>query len=174
MQRTNLPAASKRRRPARADAAQQGVTLIEVLIAVLVLSIGMLGIALVQTRALANNNSSMARSMAVVASYSILEAMRADRAAAIAGAYNTPLGGIKANACPTGTSTQAAIQLANWCNELAATLGDLATTIGQISCTAVGTAPTQSADCTVTIQYDDSRIGAGGTSTQTVQTKTRL
>jgi len=177
MRRTNPPAASKEEGDCHlATPAQRGFTLVEVLVAVLVLSVGLLGIALVQTRSLSNNNSSMARSMAVIASYSILEAMRSDRAAAIAGTYNTPTGGLKANACPTDTSTQAALQLANWCNELASpTLGgNLASTIGQISCTAVGSAPTQAADCTVTIQYDDSRIGAGGTTTQNVQTKTRL
>src|SRR3546814_2019651 len=59
---------------------QRGVGMIEVLVSVLVLSVGLLGIALVQTRALANNNSSMGRSLATVATYSILEAIRADRA----------------------------------------------------------------------------------------------
>src|SRR3546814_15356356 len=59
---------------------QRGVGMIEVLVSVLVLSVGLLGIALVQTRALANKTSSMGRSLATVATYSILEAIRADRA----------------------------------------------------------------------------------------------
>src|SRR3546814_19309439 len=59
---------------------QRGVGMIEVLVSVLVLSVGLLGIALVQTRALANNTSSMGRSLATVATYTILDAIRADRA----------------------------------------------------------------------------------------------
>ncbi|MGA7979666.1 MAG: type IV pilus modification protein PilV [Chromatiaceae bacterium] len=68
--------------------AQTGVGL-EVLIAVVVLSIGFLGMAALQARALANNNSAMMHTQVTVPSYSILDAMRADRANALAGGYNT-------------------------------------------------------------------------------------
>lgn len=151
----NMP----RQRPFR----QRGVGLIEVLIAVLILSIGLLGIALVQTRALSNNNSSMARSMAIVASYAILDAMRADRTSALGGAYN---GTVAANACPQA-GTLAQQQLRSWCSQLGATLGAVSTTTGVVNCAASG-------DCTVTIQFDDSRVGAGGSSSQQVVTKGML
>ena len=85
---------------------QAGVGLIEVLVAVLVLSIGFLGIAALQAMSLSTNNSAMARSMATIASYSIMDAMRADIANAKAGAYNTSTA-LKATACPTDTSTLA-------------------------------------------------------------------
>jgi type IV pilus assembly protein PilV len=130
---------------------QGGVGLIEILVAVLVLSIGALGIALMQTRALANNNSSMSRSMAVVMSYSILEAMRADRANAEAGAYNAT---VVADSCPTDASTLANYQLQQWCANLGQTLGAYSTTQGTVACTG--------GNCTITVQYDDSRIGTGG------------
>ena len=130
----------------------------------LVLAIGLLGIALVQTRSLSSNNSSMSRSMAIMASYSILEAMRADRANATGGGYNTS---VAANSCPaTGTSV-AAQQLNNWCVELGQALGAVASTTGAVRCDGVGT-------CTITLTYDDSRIGVGGTATQTVVTKSIL
>ncbi|HCO43738.1 MAG TPA: type IV pilus modification protein PilV [Gammaproteobacteria bacterium] len=149
------------RRTACSPYHQHGVGLIEVLVSVLVLSIGLLGIAWVQTRALSSNNSSMARSMAVVASYSILDALRADRVNATA--YN---GTVTTNACPDpGTLVQT--QLSNWCNELAAALGAVANTTGEVTCAADG-------ECTITITYDDSRIGAGGNATQTVVTKGML
>ena len=61
---------------------QAGVGLIEVLIAVLVLSVGFLGIAALQARSLSMNNSSMARSMATIGTYSMLDAMSADLASA--------------------------------------------------------------------------------------------
>lgn len=133
---------------------QRGVGLIEVLVAVLVLSIGFLGMAALEARSLTNNNSAMARSMATIASYSILDAMRADLTNAKAGSYNTATP-IKADACPAASSTLASVQLAHWCGQLAATLGASATTTGSINCTATG-------DCTVTVQFDDSRANAGG------------
>ena len=72
------PAALAARRIGRLHA-QSGVGLIEVLVAVLVLSIGFLGIAALQAMSLSTNNSDMARSMATIASYSIMDAMRADQ-----------------------------------------------------------------------------------------------
>jgi len=152
-------------------AAQSGVGLIEVLIAVLVLSIAFLGIAALQAMSLSTNNSAMARSMATIASYSILDAMRADIASARSGAYNTK---VTANACPAGTSgTLASAQIYQWCTSQLGnkSLGAVASTKGEIACNAVGTA---SADCTITITFDDSRAGAGGTSNQQVVTRAML
>ncbi|WP_370304873.1 type IV pilus modification protein PilV [Sinimarinibacterium flocculans] len=143
---------------------ERGVGLIEVLVSVLVLSIGLLGIAWVQTRALSNNNSSMARSMAVVASYSILDAMRADRVRAMAGDYD--VADMAANNCPAAGSL-AQTQLRNWCLELGATLGAVASTKGTVDCDTEG-------ECTITVTFDDSRIGEGGTGSQTVVTKGML
>lgn len=136
--------------------------MIEVLVSVLVLSVGLLGIALVQTRALANNNSSMGRSMATVATYSILEAIRADRA-------NLPDYSdisVDGGSCETGGSTLHEQQINAWCKELADTLGAVDTTIGTVSC--------DDDDCTVTVQYDDSKVGVGGSSVQQVVTRTLL
>jgi type IV pilus modification protein PilV len=143
---------------------QAGVGLIEVLIAVLVLSIGFLGMAALQAKSLSTNNSAMSRSMATIASYSILDAMRADRANALAGAYD---GTVTANACPTTTGTLAQTQLGDWCSQLAQNLGPLATTTGKVKCSGTG-------DCTITIQFDDSRAGAGGSNAQQVITKAML
>ncbi len=68
-----------------ASAPQRGVGLIEVLISLLVLSIGMLGLAGLQLFSLRNNQGAMERSMAVVETHSIADAMRADRVNALAG-----------------------------------------------------------------------------------------
>jgi len=156
---TSLPVASKRCRSSlNGLRVQRGAGLIEVLVAVVILSIGLLGISFVQARALSNNNSSMGRSMAVVASYSILEAMRVDRDNAIAAAlpYN---GTVVANNCPTDVSTLANAQLSAWCVELRNRFSAVSTTTGTVNCNTTGI-------CTITIQFDDSRGGAGlGTST---------
>lgn len=140
---------------------QAGVGLIEVLIAVLVLSIGFLGIAALQARSLSMNNSSMARSVATIDSYSILDAMRADLASAQSGAYNKT---VKANACPTDTSTLANAQLAQWCGQLAAGLGASSSTTGTIKCTGL------LGDCTVTVSFDDSKSKSASTDTTGTQT----
>lgn len=144
--------------------AQRGVGLIEVLIAVLVISIGVLGLAGLQMRALADNGSSMNRSAATAASYSILEAMRLDRAVALAGTYN---GTVATNACPAVGTTLKEFQLNNWCSrQLTNFLGAVSTTTGTINCSATG-------DCTITIQFDDSK-STGGVSNQTLITKAAI
>jgi type IV pilus assembly protein PilV len=169
-------------RPCSAAIAQSGVGLIEVLIAVLVLSIAFLGIAALQAVSLSTNNSAMARSMATVASYSILDAMRADIVNAKAGKYNgtvaaataaVPASGATvaapANpaACPATGTTLAAFQLSRWCGQLSTSLGATTNTTGKINCTSAG-------ECTVTITFDDSRAGVGGSSSQQVITKAML
>jgi len=147
--------------------AQSGVGLIEVLVAVLVLSIGFLGVAALQVMSLSTNNSAMARSMAVVASYSILDAMRADIVNARAGSYDTGTTPIKASACPAAGTTMATMQLNLWCGELGKRLGAAATTTGAIKCSSTG-------DCTVTITFDDSRAGVGSSSSQQIVTRGML
>ena len=150
---------------------QSGVGLIEVLVAVLVLSIAFLGIAALQAMSLSTNNSAMARSMATIASYSILDAMRADFDTAKAGTYDrTGTSAVKASACPAGTGSLANAQISEWCGQLAQTLGAAATTTGDINCSTVG----DSVDCTVTITFDDSRAGVGGSSVQKVTTRAML
>ncbi|HEV2681805.1 MAG TPA: type IV pilus modification protein PilV [Rhodanobacter sp.] len=146
--------------------AQSGVGLIEVLVAVLVLSIAFLGIAALQAMSMSTNNSAMARSMATIDSYSILDAMRADLASATGGSYNTTTP-VKASACPAAGSTLATAQLNQWCTQLSHDLGAAATTTGGISCSGSG-------ECTITITFDDSRAGVGGGSNQQVITKAIL
>ena len=150
-------------------ATQSGVGLIEVLVAVLVLSIGFLSVAALQARSLSTNNSAMARSMATMASYSILDAMRADLTNAVGGAYN---GTIKANACPSASASLANSQLSQWCKTDLAQLGVSASTAGTITCTAAAGTPT--AYCTVTVQFDDSRAGLASSTAQQVVTKAML
>lgn len=155
----------------RRHSAQSGVGLIEVLIAVLVLSIGFLGIAALQAMSLSTNNSAMARSMATISSYSILDAMRADMGGARAGSYNrTGTGVVKANACPAASGSLAQDQLHQWCAQLAASLGPSESTTGGVDCSTAGAG----VYCTITITFDDSRSQTGGGDTQTVVTRAML
>lgn len=161
------PAMSRRRTSYNRRAGNAGVGLIEVLIAVLVMAIGLLGIAALQATGLRNSQSSLERSQAVISSYAILDAMRANLPAARAFAYNTAL------VCtpPTGnpSASLAANDLARWLQSVEGTLGD--DSCGQIQCVAV--AGSQARDCTVTVQWNDARGTEGAEEQQTV-TETRL
>ena len=71
---------------------QPGFTLVEVLIAVLVLSLGLLGLAGLQASSLRHNNSAAARGQATFLAYDIIDRMRANRTAALGGAYDSGYG----------------------------------------------------------------------------------
>lgn len=137
---------------------QYGTGLIETLITVLVLSVGLVGLATLEIRAIKNNHSALVRSMAVIQTYSISDAMRVDRAHAISGAFNLALNA----ATPTGSSF-AATALADWRQSLLALLGNGAT--GSIACN--GSA------CTVVVQWDDTRA-TQGSGTQQLQVEVQL
>lgn len=120
---------------------QKGVTMIEVLVAIVVLSIGLLGLAGLQSAGLTHNQSASFRSTATMMTYSILDSMRANRTAAINGSYNIALGASIAS----GSSIPEQ-DLSNWLNELALRLP-------------AGTGAINIAGnvITVTVQWDDSR-----------------
>jgi len=149
---------------------QRGVGLIEVLVALLILSLGMLGMAGLQANALKTNQSSYARTQAVMLSYYILDAMRADKAGATLLQYNTGvvtagvIGPICNSAAITGTLL-ADNTRKDWIESLKTNLGDLASTCGAIFCDSNGL-------CTIQITWDDSR--AGGLGAQRFETSSRL
>lgn len=93
----------------------RGFGLIEVLVAVLILSIGLLGLASLQTNGMRFNHTSYLRTQATVLTYDIVDAMRANRGAA--GKAETALGGAYQNVYtdgpPTGSSIAEA-DLRNW------------------------------------------------------------
>src|SRR3989304_2881609 len=63
------------------SASQKGFSLIEVLVALLILSIGLLGLAALQTTSLQYNTGSYLRTQATFLAYDILDRMRANSAA---------------------------------------------------------------------------------------------
>lgn len=68
--------------------AQAGVTMIEVLIALLIFAIGLLGVAGMQTLALKSTNNSNIRTLVNIHAYEIAERMRANMPAAEDGEYD--------------------------------------------------------------------------------------
>lgn len=95
---------------------QAGSSLLEVLIAIVIFSIGLLGLAGLQMTALKSNQSALSRSVAVGQAYEILDKMRANAPSAKEGQYDISLGAV-----PSG-STPAAVDLKGWTNQLASML----------------------------------------------------
>jgi len=123
----------------------RGFTLLEVLVAIVVLSIGLLGLAGLMASSLKNSHSAYQRTQATWLAYDALDRMRANRQIALAGGYNLALG-----ATPGG-SALAAIDLGEWDTALANTLpaGD-----GSIVVAAGGAVR-------IVVQWNDTR-GTGG------------
>lgn len=99
---------------------QRGATLIEVLIAVLILAIGLLGVAGLQITSIQSNHSAYYRTQATVLAEDLADRMRANRTAALGTAYvvNFPT----SSSSNSVSGTQAQKDLAEWLNSLASTL----------------------------------------------------
>lgn len=97
----------------------RGMTLVEVLVAVVVISVGLLGVAALQTVSLRNSQGSYLRTQATALADDIIDRMRANRTAALGSAYNIAYG---QTVTKTSTSTRAQIDLADWKTALATEL----------------------------------------------------
>ena len=73
-------------------ARSQGFSLLEVLVAVVIFAIGVLGLASLQTMAFETSNTAYFRTQATAFAYEIVDCMRANRQAALAGAYDRAIG----------------------------------------------------------------------------------
>jgi type IV pilus assembly protein PilV len=142
-----------------------GFTLVEVLVALLVISIGLLGVAKLVLAAVKANDSSYLRGQATALAYSILDDMRANHAYAVSnlgyvvgyGAYPDP--GFTCNGVAS-TCTPAQIaqyDLYIWKQQLSAasavTSGALPSGDGQIT---MNVSATGQVTATITVKWDDS------------------
>lgn len=101
---------------------QQGFTMIEVLIAMLILAIGLLGVAGVQTLSLKMNNNANIRSQISYYADNIVEVMRADVKGVKAGEYDN-IDSSKSTVCGSCTSGSVADQaVTQWNRELQANI----------------------------------------------------
>jgi len=166
---------SRGRKLYRRPASEQGMSLIEVMVAVLVMAIGLLGIAAMQTVALRNSQGSLERSQAVISAYAALEAMRANRDTALAGGYNT--GGFICTG--PGAGSLAAADTTAWINGWRTALGldaaDVNSGCGSISCNAA------TGICDIGLRWDESHASdaaagqrVAGSTARTFRTKVQL
>lgn len=71
---------------------QQGFTLLEVLVTMVVMALGLLGYAGLQVASLKNSASAYQRSQATILAYDMIDRMRANRSQAVGGTYNIAVG----------------------------------------------------------------------------------
>ena len=144
---------------------QSGFTLLEILVAMVVLSIGLLGLAGLMTTSMRDNLSASHRTQATWMAYDMIDRMRANRASAFAGTYNTPLAAPApcVAAAPATTLPAQTQDLEAWKSQLACVLpegaGSIAVDGGRVA--------------TIVIQWNDSR-GTQGVANQQFQVQTRL
>ncbi len=136
--------------PARHASRQAGFTLIEVLVTLVVLSLGLLGLAALQSHSMKTTHSAYLHSQAALYAHDMLDRMRANREAAKTGAYDLAL----------GDATPACDNLVN-CDraEWRADLASLPAGTGSI------TFDPATQQVTIVVQWNDERAG-GEASTQ--------
>ena len=141
---------------------QHGFTLLEVMVAILVVAGGLLGLAALMNAGLRNNQSANAQTQAVWLAYDMLDRLRADRVNALAAAganYNVALG-----AASSSSAAFPKAQVTEWKTLLAANLpvGDGSVVVN----------PT-TREVTVVVQWSDARV-KGGLGTRLLQIDSRL
>jgi len=125
-------------------AAQRGATLIEVLIAIIVLAIGLLGLALLQITSVQSNHSAYYRSQVTILASDLADRMRANRTAALGSAYVFDFPTSSSSHSVSGTQAQK--DKAEWLNALALTLPE-----------GTGKVEKTGALVTISVQWNDNR-----------------
>ena len=140
---------------------QKGLSMIEVLITIVIVSFGLLGIAGIIVNSMKSAQSSYARSQATLLANDIIDRMRANRATAEANP--SPYSRALSASTPSDNSVPSA-DLASWRTALASTLP---------SGTGSVTYAPATNKVTVTVQWNNSRV-AGGVASEQISIETRL
>ena len=138
----------------RWDKDQKGFTLMEVLIAVLILSIGLLGLASLQANGLRSNFGSYARSQAVLMANDMADRIRANPTQAAAGSYNNITATVADPGCLAADCTS--VEMAS--HDIAAWYTNLQNTLPM----GTGTVAGNGTVFTISVMWDDDRSGAVG------------
>lgn len=145
---------------------ERGMTLVEVLVTLVVISVGLLGVAALQLTTLKSNQEAYVRSQASALAGYMLDRIRANQQALVAGDFNNvPLNG-------TGTAgTRSGADLADWQAEINRLLPGGAANAGGSITRVAGTNIV-----TITIQWSeraDQNLGSDGGAV-TFQTRTEI
>ncbi len=138
---------------------ERGFTLLEVLIALLILSIGLLGLAALQTVGLRSNQMAVMRTQATHQAYDMTDRMRASPVAVTASDYVMTVAQSPADTSATGQSLQDLIDWRGMVQTLPGGRSSISRCIppgaGANLCTAITN--------TVTVFWDEERKGVTGT-----------
>jgi len=141
-------------------AGERGFTLIEVMIAVFILTVGLMAMGAVQMTSMRSGGNSFMRTQAAIAAGDMADRMRANITGINAGNYAAIGAPIPADPdCITNTCTAAQMAQEDafqWLTSLAANRG-LARATGTVACPGAG------AICTITVMWDGRHNGAAGT-----------
>lgn len=164
------------KRPGR----QRGMTLIEILVTVLVLAVGLLGMASLTVGSLKNNQGAFLRTQATILAYDMADRMRSNTAQAISGSYDgkTTNATITAPSCiANGCSGADRVDadIFAWKQQIEGANGNMAMLPGgegSISGTGGGGATVAGTTFTITITWKEDRWDetAGSMSTEDQQT----
>lgn len=136
---------------------QSGFSMLEVLVTIVIMSVGLLGLAGLTAASMRNNHGAYHRTQAVWLAYDIADRMRANRASAIGGGYNHALGA----AAPAGGAINQ-VDLQQWI----ARLSGLPNGTGSVNVAA-------DQSVIIIVQWDDNR-STGGVAAQQFQVATQL
>ncbi|HPY41818.1 MAG TPA: hypothetical protein PLM98_14945 [Thiolinea sp.] len=137
---------------------QAGAGLIEILISVVVLAVGLTGIAAMQVRSVKNNVSALEHSIAVIQAQSMGDTLAISRTQALAGNFNISL-----NAGDPSNTDFAPSSVKQWRTSIRSLLGDDAT--GSVNCV--------SPNCTIIVQWNNNRA-TEGSATQQIRVEMHL
>jgi len=151
--------------PKAHDRLQDGFTLLEVLIALLVLSIGLLGLAALQTTGLRSNQMASMRTIATQAAYDITDRMRANPVGVAADEYVIAMKEDPAATSATGTALDDLTEWRDNVHRLPGKLPDMP--VGGASeivkCDTSTSPKCDDPSYVITVYWDEARTGATGT-----------
>lgn len=134
------------------DFKQKGFSLLEVLISIVVLTIGLLGVAALQGSSIRYNHSAQLRAIAIAQGHSMADRIKANKAGVSAGAYNAITGIPSQTSCTSCSPTQLAQYDAYKWNTINAALLP----------SGRGTVTSANNRYTITVRWDGNRTGATG------------
>ena len=158
---------------------QKGYGLIEILVSMLVLAIGLLGVAGLQTQSIRFNHEAYLRTQATILAHDMVDRMRANRTLAISGSYEFALGDTPTAsvtlcedaACSPGNIVQ--YDFSQWRANIAASLPN-----GRGAVTPAGSTGTTWEEFVIDISYDsisvDTESEDGSPTTIAFQYRTRI